>query len=61
VWNFEIYSIENQPINIKQVSIRYFLNLITFLLAGIPLLYMYFSKNNLSISDYFSKTSYRKI
>ena len=61
VWNFEIYNIENQPINIKQVSIRYFLNLITFLLAGIPLLYMYFSKNNLSISDYFSKTSYRKI
>ena len=61
VWNFEIYSIENQPINIKQVSIRYFLNLITFFLAGIPLFYMYFSKNNLSISDYFSKTSYRRI
>ena len=61
VWNFEIYSIENQPINIKHVSIRYFLNLITFFLAGIPLFYMYFSKNNLSISDYFSKTSYRRI
>ena len=49
VWNFQM------------ISIRFFINMITFFLGGIPLVFMYFSKDNLSLSDYFSKTSYKKI
>ena len=61
VWKFEIYSIDKNKINFRKVSIRFFFNIITVLLGGIPLMFMYFSKNNLSLSDYLSKTSYRKI
>ena len=61
VWKFEIYSIDKNKINFRKVSIRFFSNIITVLLGGIPLMFMYFSKNNLSLSDYLSKTSYRKI
>ena len=61
IWKFEIYSIDNKKINLKQVSIRFFINLITFFLGGLPLFFIYFSKNNHSLSDDLSKTSYRKI
>ena len=61
IWKFEIYSIDNKKINLKQVSIRFFINLITFFLGGLPLFFIYFSKNNHSLSDLLSKTSYRKI
>ena len=61
VWKFEIYSLDNNKINLKQVSIRFFFNLITFLLAGLPLIAMYLSKRNLSLSDRLSGTSYKKI
>ena len=61
VWKFEIYSIDKNKINFRKVSIRFFSNVITVLLGGTPLILMYFSKNNLSLSDYLSKTSYKKI
>ena len=61
VWNFEIYSIDGDEITLKKVSIRFFSNIFTILLAGLPLALIYFSKDNLSLSDYLSKTSYKKI
>ena len=61
VWKFEIYSLNSRKVTIYQTSIRLILNLITFLLAGLPLLLIYFSNENLSLSDMVSKTSYRKI
>ena len=61
VWKFEIYSIDKNKINFQKVSIRFFSNVLTVLLGGTPLILMYFSKNNLSLSDYLSKTSYKKI
>ena len=61
VWKFEIYSIDENKINFQKVSIRFFSNIITVLMGGIPLVFMYFSKDNLSLSDYLSKTSYKKI
>ena len=61
VWKFEIYSIDENKINFQKVSIRFFSNVLTVLLGGTPLILMYFSKNNLSLSDYLSKTSYKKI
>ncbi|MFL2717318.1 MAG: RDD family protein [Gammaproteobacteria bacterium] len=61
VWKFQIYSIEKNKINFQMISIRFFINIITFFLGGVPLFFMYFSKDNLSLSDYFSKTSYKKI
>ena len=61
VWNFEIYSTDGGEITLKKVSIRFFSNIFTILLAGLPLALIYFSKDNLSMSDYLSKTSYKKI
>ena len=61
VWKFEIYSLNDKKISLYQTSIRVLLNLITFFLAGLPLLLIYFSNKNLSLSDMASKTSYRKI
>ena len=60
-WNFEIYSTDGGEITLKKVSIRFFSNIFTILLAGLPLALIYFSKDNLSLSDYLSKTSYKKI
>ena len=61
VWNFEIYSTNGGNITLQKVTIRFFCNVLTILLIGIPLVMMYFSKNNLSFSDYLSNTSYKKI
>ena len=61
VWNFEIYSTDGGEITLKKVSIRFFSNIFTILLVGLPLALIYFSKDNLSLSDYLSKTSYKKI
>jgi len=61
VWNFEIYSTDGGEITLKKVSIRFFSNIFTILLAGLPLALIYFSKDNLSLSDYLSKTSDKKI
>ena len=61
VWNFEIDSTDGGEITLKKVSIRFFSNIFTILLAGLPLALIYFSKDNLSLSDYLSKTSYKKI
>ena len=52
---------DNNKINLRQISIRFFFNLITFFLAGLPLIAMYFSEKNLSLSDKLSRTSYKKI
>ena len=61
VWKFEIYSIDENKINFQKVSIRFFSNVITVLLGGTPLILMYFSKNNMTLRDYLTKTSYKKI
>ena len=49
VWNFEIYSTDGGEITLKKVSIRFFSNIFTILLAGLPLALIYFSKDNLSL------------
>ena len=61
VWKFEIYSLNSEEITLYQTSIRLVLNLVTIFLAGLPLLLIYFSNENLSLSDMASRTSYRKI
>ena len=61
VWKFEIYSLNDETITVKKISLRFFMNCITFILLGIPLVHMYISKDKLSLSDIVSKTSYKKI
>ena len=61
VWGFEIYNLKGGKINLYQTSIRFGLNIITFFMAGLPLLMIYFSKEKLSLSDKLSKTAYKKI
>ena len=59
VWNIEIYSPDGNKISLKQVTIRFIINILIVSLAGIPLLHIYFSSNGNSISDTLSKTSLR--
>ena len=61
VWKIEIYSLDGKKVTLKQTTIRFFLNLVVVLLAGIPLLQIYFSKDGKSISDALSKTNLRYI
>ena len=61
VWGFEIYNLKGGKINLYQTSIRFGLNIITFFMAGLPLLMIYFSKEKLSLSDKLSKTAYKRI
>ena len=61
VWNIEIYSDNGNKISLKQVTIRFIINMLIVSLAGIPLLQIYFSSNGNSISDTLSKTSLRSI
>jgi uncharacterized RDD family membrane protein YckC len=61
VWNIEIYSLDGKKIHIKQVTIRFLVNIFIFALAGIPLIQIYFSKNGLAINDILSNTGLRKV
>lgn len=61
VWNIEIYSSNGNKITLKQVTIRFIVNMLTVSLAGVPLLQIYFSSDGKSISDILSKTSLRSI
>ena len=61
VWNIEIYSPDGNKISLKQVTIRFIINILIVSLAGIPLLHIYFSSNGNSISDTLSKTSLRSV
>ena len=61
VWNIEIFSTDGNKIGLKQVTIRFIVNILIFTLAGIPLLQIYFSSNGYSMSDILSKTSLRSI
>ena len=61
VWKLEIYSLDGKKISLKQVSIRFFINLLIFFTAGLPLLQIYFSKNNYAINDILSKTGLKQV
>jgi|TARA_Y100000385_G_scaffold48290_1_gene44808 uncharacterized RDD family membrane protein YckC len=61
VWNIEIYSEDGKNLTIKQVTIRFIVNLLIVFFAGLPLLQIYFSKNGKSISDHLSRTNLRYI
>jgi uncharacterized RDD family membrane protein YckC len=61
VWNIEIYSLDGKKITIKQVSIRFLVNILILFLAGLPLLQIYFSEEGLAINDTLSKTALKII
>ena len=61
VWKIEIYSEDGNKLTIKQVTIRFIVNLLIVFFAGLPLLQIYFSKNGRSISDHLSRTNLRYI
>ena len=61
VWKIEIYSEDGNKLTIKQLTIRFIVNLLIVFFAGLPLLQIYFSKNGRSISDHLSRTNLRYI
>ena len=61
VWNIEIYRPDGEKITFKQASIRYLVNIFIFLLAGLPLIQIYFSPKGHAINDTLSKTSLKII
>jgi uncharacterized RDD family membrane protein YckC len=61
VWNIEIYSLNGEKITIKQISIRFLVNILILFLAGLPLIQIYFSQKGLAINDTLSKTTLKII
>ncbi|MDA7786121.1 RDD family protein [Gammaproteobacteria bacterium] len=61
VWNIEIYSLKSNNITFMQATLRFYVNLLIFILMGVPLLQIYFSKDRLAINDRISMTSLRLI
>ena len=61
VWNIEIYSLNGEKITIKQISIRFLVNILILFLAGLPLIQIYFSQKGLAINDTLSKTALKII
>ena len=61
VWNIEIYSLNEEKITIKQISIRFLVNILILFLAGLPLIQIYFSQKGLAINDTLSKTALKII
>ena len=61
VWNIEIYSLNGNNITFMQATLRFYVNLLIFILMGVPLLQIYFSKDRLAINDRISMTSLRLI
>ena len=60
-WNIEIYSLDGKKISIKQISIRFLVNILILFLAGLPLIQIYFSKKGFAINDAMSKTALKII
>ena len=56
-WKLRIISQNGNQITIIQTIIRFFSNILTISLAGIPLFFRQINKNNKSLSDLLSKTS----
>ena len=61
VWNIEIYSLKSNNITFMQATLRFYVNLLIFILMGVPLLQIYFSKDRLAVNDRISMTSLRLI
>lgn len=61
VWNIEIYSLKGNNITFMQATLRFYVNLLIFILMGVPLLQIYFSKDRLAVNDRISMTSLRLI
>ena len=55
-WKLRIVSENGKPISLFQTVIRFFVNTLTLLLAGIPLFLRHLNKDKKSLSDYLSKT-----
>ena len=56
-WKLRIISQNGNQITIIQTIIRFFSNILTISLAGIPFFFRQINKNNKSLSDLLSKTS----
>ena len=61
VWNIEIFSLKSNNITFMQATLRFYVNLLIFILMGVPLLQIYFSKDRFAINDRISMTSLRLI
>lgn len=55
-WKLRIVSENGKPISLFQTVIRFFVNTLTLLLAGIPLFLRHLNKDKKSLSDYLSRT-----
>ena len=47
---------DNQNLSIGQLSIKFVINILTFALCGIPLIFVFLHKDKISLSDYLSNT-----
>ena len=59
VWKIEIYSITGSKVTLFQAFKRFCCNIIIVATLGIPLLQIYFTKENIAFNDIVSKTRLR--
>ena len=59
VWKIEIYSITGSKVTLFQAFKRFCCNIIIVATLGIPLLQIYFTKENIAFNDIISKTRLR--
>ncbi len=55
-WHIFVVNNSSAYPNWKEASIRFFLSIISWLLAGLGFIWALFNKNKLALHDYFSKT-----
>ena len=55
-WKIKVVNPDNQNLSIAQLSIKFIINILTFALCGIPLIFVFLHKDKISLSDYLSNT-----
>ena len=55
-WKIKVVNPNNQNLSIAQLSIKFIINILTFALCGIPLIFVFLHKDKISLSDYLSNT-----
>ena len=55
-WKIKVVNPDNKNLSIAQLSIKFVINILTFALCGVPLIFVLLHKDKISLSDYLSKT-----
>ena len=55
-WKIKVVNHDEKNLSVLQLSVKFMINILTFALCGIPLIFIFFHKDKMSFSDYLSQT-----